>query len=235
MVDDMGSPYRRLIEMLPDYACGVIWLLNIVLLTAVTTTKSEAVVASERMAALLKPFQVPEIAVGFLLVITGVMLPYSLARALNPIAVAILNLIRDLGYQNRHDSSVLPHHLAEFEQEVGGRGLPLPKRSFHLTVLPYLAQRGSPMTAFLSDRRRDLLEQAYLAFPVSMLVTLGTYAFSPCKATAGSIVLATFAGLVVLAVTVHRAQKALVRWHAETIFAFLVVATFPKTSNEGAD
>ncbi len=233
MRDDSESPYRRLVEMLPDYACGVIWLLDVALVTAVTTTPAEAKSASTQIAAIIKPFQIPEIAVGFLLVIACVMLPYSLARALNPVAVAILNTVRDVWYVNRQDSSVSDEHLEQFKQALVNRGLPLPTRSFHLAVLPYLVHLKSSTILMLNNRRRDLLEQAYLAFPVSILVALGTFALSPRNGVGAT--LATAAGFVVLGVTVHRAQMALVRWHAEALFVFLVVSNLTRetTSTQG--
>ena len=226
MADTDNASYQRLVEMLPDYACGVIWLVDIALIIAVVTTKREAIDASKQISAVIGPFHIPDVAVGFLLAIAGVMLPYSLGRALNPVAVVVLNAVRDWLYRDRPDTSVSDEHLRRFHEELGNRGLPVPVRSAHLAVMPYLIHTGSAFATPLIARRREFHEEAYLAFPVSLLVAVGVFAVLPGQGR-GSILVAVVLGMIALALTIHRAQMALVRWHAEVMFAFLVIVNLP--------
>jgi len=226
MPDTSESSVRRLLEMLPDYACGVIWLVDVSLGVAFSITNREATSAAVNVAAIIRPFHVPDIAVGFLLAIAGVMVPYSLARALNPVVVVVLNGIRDRWYRGRHDETVSEDHLKRLDDTLARLKLPAPNHSFHLALMPYLTHRRSATAQMLAARSRNFHEQAYLAFPVSILVGLLVFAAFPSH-SAIAFVVALVATLAALALTIHRAQMALIRWYAEVLFAFLVVTDLP--------
>lgn len=225
MPDTSESSIRQLVEMLPEYACGVIWLVDVSLVIAFSTTNREAVLAAGSIAAIIRPFHVPDVAVGFLLAIAGVMVPYSLARALNPVVV-VLNAIRDRWYRGHNDETVSEAHLKQLNDTLSRLSLPAPKHSFHLALMPYLTHRRSATAQMLSRRSRNFHEQAYLAFPVSILVGLLVFA-AFANRSAVALVVSSAATIAALALTIHRAQMALIRWYAEVLFAFLVVADMP--------
>jgi hypothetical protein len=219
---ELPVTYDRLTDMLPEYSCGLIWLVDIAFVIALTVTSHDAIVASQTVALALRPFHVPDLAVGFILAAAGVLLPYSIARATNPIVITVLNAIRQRWYRDRRDSSVTTEHISLAESALTRRGLPVPVDDYSLVIVPFLLQIGSPVVSSLSARRQSFHDRAYVAVPISLLLGLGTFALlfarPPLAVTIGVCV-----AVLVLAATVHRAQMSLVRWEAEVLFAFLAI------------
>jgi len=163
--------------MFPEYVCGVVWSFAAAATLALSVTVSEAAAAVQRVATVIRPLKVPDLAVGFLLAVFGVLVPYAAAIIFGPFSDAIGNAIYKRWYRQR-PSGRLP---ASYSQIVAGRiqktfGVPEPPIYAGDFLAAYLQHARTPAWPPLARRLRAIDIQGKSLLPASVLVGAAAYA-----------------------------------------------------------
>jgi hypothetical protein len=216
--------YDKLYGLLPDYACGMIWTVDIVWLIAFNISVTQAVSFARSIARLLQPFNIPEFAIGFLVAVAGVLLPFAVARALNPLTIAILNVIWRRWRRANSDAYVGPEHVRLAAERLAHTlRIAPPRTAWPILFMQYLRHTSSPTIPNLAESYKAIHERIFLAFPVSTL--LGLLIFSALGPSITAAVVAGAVTLATLVAAIHRSHGALAEWNSSVLLAFLVATT----------
>ena len=217
-----SDSYGRAYDLLPDYVCGLIWVLNALCFAAFHLTLPEFTRFISQVAKASEPIHIPELAVGFLVAVFGVLLPYAAAIVLNPAAAAIANTLLRLWHWKRAYVLATREHAVEVQRRIRTRfGVDPPRSAWHVMIIPYLRHINSSAAEHLRKTRNDVSVRAYLALPASLLVAFFTYALL------GQTIWAVFAaigiGLLALGTSLHGANRALIVADEAILLAFLAI------------
>jgi hypothetical protein len=226
MDDKPASALPHLARLLPYYVSGTIWLLDATLLVSLNTTYDDARDAAKSWASLIAPFKFPDIAVGFMLIIAGVLLPFALARAFNPVADMVLNLVARLQYRDDSPIFLTTEHVDAVASRIRARfHTPPPLGNWGDVLMAYLLHIKSAAVERLATEYASVDEQGHLAFPVAIFVGIAVFATSERGAIGGVAALAAF--VIAAAVLVYRANQRVRAWEERVMLTFLVVSETP--------
>lgn len=198
----------------------MIWTIDIVWIVALSVSPAEAASFAQGVARLLQPFNIPEFAVGFLVVVGGVLLPFATARALNPITITILNIIWRRWRSASSDSYVKPDHVRlAAERLTDTLHVTPPRTAWPILFVQYLRHTGSPTVFNLAESYRAIHERIFLAL-------LALLTWSALRPGIAASVAAGAVTLVTLVAAIHRSHEALAEWNSNVLLTFLV-ATAP--------
>jgi hypothetical protein len=224
--DNQAGPYEKIYSLLPDYVCGLIWTVDISWVVALNVSISGVYRFANAAARLMNPFHVPEFAIGFLLIVIGVMIPFAAARALNPLMITLLNVNTYRWFKKAPNRDVSNDHLRLAVRRISDIiDITPPAAGWATLFMQYLRHNKTPTVSVLATNYKEIADRTFLAFPVSLF--LGLLAFSGC----GRGVIAVLVGFAVTIITVlgaiHRSRHALRDWNTNVLFAFLVATANP--------
>jgi hypothetical protein len=227
---EQGDRFSGLSSLVPDYLCGIIWICDISLGLALSIRMSEVEATAARWSKLLTLLSFPDIAVTVLVVAFGVLLPYALAIALNPLSsqLATWSLIK--WYVPAAMKRNVEQNILAATKIADRLGAPMLEGNWSNMFMLYLEHVGSPAAEALRRQRQVIYVQARVALPLAVLSALFIYVVARHSVLALMLALVEFVAL--LAATIHFANIALLRWDDEVIFAFLAVMSNPDVNRD---
>jgi hypothetical protein len=220
---------ERLYWLLPDYVAGTLWAIDLVCMVALARTHSDAVAAAKRWAELLRPFNFPEIAVGFLLIVGGILLPYALAMALDPLTSIVITTAFKRWYLNQESEYFLSEHFKVGRDEISTLiGTVPPKMNQAIVLRAALEHLGSSATTRLHRQYHSLYMQLAVMLPASLLVALTVYAVF--GQTTMGVAAAIVTGIAILAMMIRDASRTSKRLDELVLFTYLAVKGLTKDS-----
>lgn len=174
----MSERLERLESLLPDYVCGLIWTFAVTAVISMCVTPTSAAAAVRELGKILEPVQIPEVAVGFLLVIFGVLLPYAISIIFAAFSGAIANEVYRRWYRRKSmysdlSEAYLQAGLVRMCEVVR---LPEPETSGVSLLFAYLQHHRSPAMDQLLRKNTRTVIQLYSVLPASILVGVFVYA-----------------------------------------------------------
>lgn len=100
-MSDADRYAEEISDRLPEYVSGTIWLVDIVAALLLSVTPSVATAAIGRFAIIVAPLHFPDLAIGLLAVIGGIVVPYVVGVTANPLSEAVANIILRRWYWTR--------------------------------------------------------------------------------------------------------------------------------------
>src|SRR3954447_17196462 len=168
----MSEHLQRLEGILPEYVCGIVWVLAIGTLVALSTTPAEAAVSAAYLAKVIQPLHFPEITIGFLLAVFGVLLPYATAVIFGPFSTFISDMIYRRWYRGKPGSTQLPASYAHVVCERIERAFGVPEPPVHSGrfLAGFLRHYQTPAWPPLAGDFQILNIQLRSVLPASVLV-----------------------------------------------------------------
>ncbi|MDP9193447.1 MAG: hypothetical protein M3P06_17270 [Acidobacteriota bacterium] len=214
---DTSDHFKGLGDYLPNYVCGAIWLLDLGLLAAFRLTASHLRHNLAQLANAVDILRVPDIVVGFFLIVVGVVAPYAIAAFLNPLSVAVANLLLHHLGPARLDLETA--NVAEAEKRAGGLYGSVGEASPELTLLPFLEHRRSAVVPSLRFHYRNLYIQTRLILPIGVLV--GLIAYGVAGQGLFAFLVGATSAIIAIGAAGYANNATLRVWHTRVLFAFL--------------
>jgi hypothetical protein len=105
---ELPDRYDKVLRFLPRYLSGFIWLLAIAAVASLSITPADFESWLTVRSGALGDLRVPDVAVGFLVVIFGILLPLAVSVIMGPASLGLANLILRKWYSHRKPTTATP-------------------------------------------------------------------------------------------------------------------------------
>lgn len=209
-----------------DYVVGVLWVVAI----ATTFLRHEHILAvakgTDQIASAATHVRAPDFAIGFLIVIAGVIVPYCVAAALRPITLVTMNSFLTLQRNRLNAAKSVRMELLRRSANARLSRIASIKNDIRTPAkLHFLALRAAPIELNLRAIRQVIDFRAALVMPVSLFFAGLFFRILDAHLLTGVSALIALAGAAaVYAAGVWIANKDLDRYFQSVDFAVLVAA-----------
>lgn len=215
-----SSAVDRVYDSVPDLICGV----GLIAFGAVGSrclTAKEVSAGVKFCGGLLAELKAPDLALGCVLAILNIALPYGVALVLNPLSQILANIAAPLFTPKKPSYTGTSHTAALDGRAASMFGVPLPAGASDVMLLRFLEHVNSPVAGRLRAEARGIYVQVRVALPTSIIAAVIARAAidEPSKAMSVTFIV----GILTFAVAMYAANSKWYGWSAHVEFAYLTV------------